>query len=159
MCHAGIKSQDWWDSEIMPYKNKEDYRELDKKRQRKKSLIAKYNIDGKFDVRAFLEDNLPLIAEDLITSGKSIPSRKTEMILKILDIYKDKQEVTQKVEFTVADRQQEYRNFLEWGRGEAEATGVCPMCLQRKTLRSESCLDTRPEQPEDNSVEALDIPF
>jgi len=114
---------------------------------------------GKIKAKEYLEDNLEFILMDLMNPGRGIPTRKSENILKILDILKDKQEVEHRVEFTVADRQALYTELLECGRREAEESGVCPMCHQRKALRTELRLDTRPEQPEDNPVEALDIPF
>lgn len=101
--------------------------------------------NGKLDAKKFLEDNMEIILMDLLNPGKGIPSRKSEMILKILDIYKEKQEVTQKVEFTVADRQSLSADIIGGLKRERESTGVCPVCGIGQTLLNEPCLYPEPE--------------
>jgi len=118
---------------MSPYKNPEKQRTADRESHRRRTQVkrlAKYKEDGKFNVKAFLEDNLELIASDLLNPGKGIPSKKTEMMLKILDIYSDKQEVKHSIELTVADRQQAYREFIGELQREAKTSGICPVCGQ-----------------------------
>lgn len=133
---------------MSPYKNPEKQRTADRESHRRRTQVkrlAKYKEDGKFNVKAFLEDNLELIASDLLNPGKGIPSKKTEMMLKILDIYSDKQEVKHSIELTIADRQQAYREFIRELQRESKITGICPICCQPKEVRLEVGMATEPE--------------
>jgi len=144
------------------------YMDLDKRRETTKKRVQSFrlkqrfdkyrNEDGKIDAKAFLEDNIEFILSDLLNPGKGIPSRKSEMILKILAVYSDKQEVTHKVEFTVNDRQEVAIGLLDALRREGQDTGICPICGQHKALRTNVLLSPKPEQENGGEVAALAVP-
>ena len=46
--------------------------------------------EGNFDAVGYLKSQLPTIVMDLTTAGKSIPYKKIEMALKLVDVLNDK---------------------------------------------------------------------
>jgi len=116
--------------------------------------IARFTRKGKFDVEGYLRHHLPQIANDLVTSGKSIPSKKIEMVLKILDVYKDKKET--KYEFNASDYIRIARETLDGLRAEyQEHGGICPVCCRPEEVCDKALLPSESKSSEDREVEAL----
>jgi len=109
----------------------------------KNALIASFDkyrdADGRLDARKYLEDNMEIILSDLLNPGRGIPSKKSEMILKILDIYKDKQEITQKVELTHGDISRDAEQIIGYFRERYKESGVCIICERPHVLLEEVC--------------------
>ena len=72
-------------------------------------------------------------------SGKN--SRYADLYSTIKGWKVNKIEEKHTVEFSHGDRITLYREFLEWGRREAEESGFCPMCHQPHLLLNEPRTD------------------
>jgi len=111
--------------------------------------LEPYMVDGELDIDAFLHSPpIKLALAKTITDGLNgtrMNSQFLTLITRLMGIYTEKQEVTQKIEFTIADRQQVYGDFISGLRREAEITGVCSVCGLGQAVRLGTRLDTEPE--------------
>jgi len=111
---------------------------------REKLKLKPFMKDGKLNMEAFLQSEP--VKMDIVNmingglSGQKINSQLLKLITQLAGIYTDKKEEPQRLEFSVADRQQVFGEFIAGLKREAKATGLCPICLKRETLCEDSCL-------------------
>ncbi len=148
----------------MPYKDLKKRREVIRNSMRnirKTAKLEPFIKNGELDIVAYLQSpevklGLAGLIQDAL-EGKRTNSQFLKFITQLMGIYTEKQEVTQKVEFTVADRQQIYGELLDMLRREAEVTRICPVCGERKILRSEILLPSKSELESPNNREVATV--
>lgn len=94
--------------------------------------------NGDIDYEAYMKHMLPIVLVDLTNTGKGIPSKKTEMFLKLMGILNDKKESAPKHEYSPNEIARDSEQFIEFLREEFEKTcAACPVCGKPNILLAE----------------------
>jgi len=130
----------------------ENNRERQARFQRRKKQTKEYKpymVNGELDILAWLNSpDMKIKMAEFISGGlegRRTNSQFMKTVLEVVGIYKNKQEVDHKVEFTVNDRRQVYEDFIRELDRERKDSRICPLCKRREEICEEPCLLTESE--------------